>query len=318
MLPSLARVLGCLWHPYLDLQLRSGGDTITRIMERPAQWMEAPELAALRRDLSAVAARTLGQGELAYGAFDEDGDRLSQSVVTLITRRSDGQPIAFNVLAIIDLELNSRHDRVLHLGLVMVDPEARGSRLSALLYGLTCLLLFLRGGLRPVWISNVTQVPAVVGMVSETFSGVHPTPSSPALRDFRHLLLARRILRDHRHVFGVGPEARFDEERFVIENAYTGGSDALKKSFEATAHHRDAIYNDFCRKALDYERGDDVVQLGQLDLAAMARYLRRSVPGRMLPGLLAAAVPLVLGRALLPALHWLQPRRAFGVLRERA
>jgi hypothetical protein len=280
--------------------------------------MPPADLEALRRDLEEVAARTLGQGALTYGAFAEAEDRLAHSVVTLITRTMDNRPVAFNVLAILDPELNGRSERVLHLGLVMVDPEMRGGRLSALLYGLTCVLLFVRGGLRPVWVSNVTQVPAVVGMVAETFSGVHPTPSSRTPRDFRQVLLARAILKDHRHVFGVGPDAWFDEARFVIANAYTGGSDALKKRFEEAAAHRDPAYNDFCRQTLDYERGDDVLQLGQLDVAATVRYLRRSVPGRMLPGLLAALLSLLVGRVLLPGLHWIQPQRPFGVLRERA
>ena len=47
----------------------------------------------------------------------------------------------------------------------MVDPDVQGQGLSWVLYGLTTLVLFIRDGLRPRWISNVTQVPAVCGMV---------------------------------------------------------------------------------------------------------------------------------------------------------
>lgn len=313
---ALTSVLHGLWRPFLDLRVGAGAGLSTRIIERPGRWMPAHDLLALRRDLDAVAQQALGEGVLAYGAF-AGPHRLADSVVTLVTRTSDGQPLAFNVLAILPLDLDGRPEEVLHLGLVIVDPKVRGARLSSLLYGLTCFLLFLRGGLRPVWVSNVTQVPAIVGMVAETFSGVHPTPTSPRPRDFRHVLLAREIMRTHRHAFGVGPEAWLDEERFAIRDAYTGGSDALKKVFEDAAPHRDPAFNDFCRELLDYERGDDVLQLGQLDLAACARWLRRSVPGRMLPGLLAAGLPLLLGRLLLPVAYWLQPRRPFGDLRAR-
>jgi hypothetical protein len=69
-------------------------------------------------------------------------------------------------------------------------------------------------------------------MVSETFSDVFPSPHPAARRSFAHLQLARGIMSRHRAVFGVGDEAGFDEARFVIANAYTGGSDALKKAFE--------------------------------------------------------------------------------------
>jgi hypothetical protein len=120
----------------------------------------------------------------------------------------------------------------------MVDPDVQGQGLSWVLYGLTTLVLFIRDGLRPKWISNVTQVPAVCGMVCETFSDVFPAPQSAGRAGFAHLQLARGIMRGHRAVFGVGAEAGFDEARFVITDAYTGGSDALKKSFEAAPKHR--------------------------------------------------------------------------------
>src|SRR5690606_35457525 len=137
-----------------------------------------------------------------------------------------------------------------------------GRGMSATLYGLTCVLMFLAGQGRPLWISNVSQVPAVVGMVAETFSDVFPSPRPGARRSFDHLTLARQIMARHRSAFGVGPEAGFDEPRFVITDAYTGGSDALKKAFEQAAPHRTEAYNAFCRDQLDYERGDDLIQIG--------------------------------------------------------
>ena len=71
------------------------------------------------------------------------------------------------------------------------------------------VLLLVRGGLRPIWVSNVTQVPAVVGMVAESFGQVFPAPPRPGRpaprRSLTHLLVARQIMQHHRHVFGVGP-----------------------------------------------------------------------------------------------------------------
>src|SRR6202000_2181573 len=102
--------------------------------------------------------------------------------------------------------------------------------LSWVLYGLTTLVLFMRGGLRPKWISNVTQVPAVCGMVCETFSDVFPSPQPGNRQSFAHLQLARGIMRQHRAVFGVGDEAGFDGARFVNNDAYTRGSADVKKN----------------------------------------------------------------------------------------
>jgi hypothetical protein len=122
----------------------------------------------------------------------------------------------------------------------------------------------------------------------------------------------------HRAVFGVGVEAGFDEERFVITDAYTGGSDALKKTFEVAPKYRNAIYNEFCARELDYGRGDDVLQIGRIDLAGARRYLLREVPSGSLPALLAASAVLALQRLVLPLIHWLDDRRPFGTLRPRA
>jgi len=197
----------------------------------------------------------------------------------------------------------------------MVDPDVQGQGLSWVLYGLTTLVLFARDGLRPKWISNVTQVPAVFGMVCETFADVFPSPDAAARQSFAHLQLARGIMRDHRAVFGVGDDAGFDEGRFVITDAYTGGSDALKKAYEVAPKHRDEQYNAFCAHELNYDRGDDVLQLGRIDLAGARRYLQREVPAGSLPALLAASAVLALQRLVLPVFHWMDDTRTFGTLR---
>ena len=242
---------------------------------------------------------------------------MSRAIVTLISEEATGRPIAFNALSVMSVELDGEPAEVTHLGLVMVDPDERGRGLSWVLYGLTALVLFVRDGLRPKWISNVTQVPSVVGMVSQTFSDVFPSPHPDARQSFAHLQLARGIMSRHRAVFGVGEEAGFDEARFVITNAYTGGSDALKKTFEAAPKHRDEQYNAFCARELDYARGDDVLQLGRIDLAGARRYLLSEVPSGSLPALLATGTALALQRLVLPAVHWMDDTRPFGILRPR-
>jgi hypothetical protein len=306
-----------LLQTHFDLRISSGPEFETRIVERPGRHLSAEALAVLSADLVEVASKTLPRGTLTYGVFAGDPDRLASSVITLVRRRSDGRPVAFNALAIIELDLGQGPVEVLHLGLVMVDPDARSRGLSWLLYGLTCVLLFFRNQMRPMWVSNVTQVPAIVGMVSETFSDVRPTPRHPRDRSLMHLLLARAIMRDHRHVFGVGSEAGFDEERMVITNAYTGGSDNLKKTLDEAPQHRDPAYNAFCAEALDYDRGDDVLQLGRIDLDTVRRYARDSVPRAALAGLAVTAAFLALQRLVLPVVHWFDTTRPFGALRPR-
>jgi hypothetical protein len=309
--------LKALSQPAIDITLRTHAGLRTRIVERPGQSLSPSELEDLVSQLRAVAAKTLPESDLTYGIFSGEPERLARAIVTLICEETTGRPIAFNSLSVLDVELDGEAAQVTHLGLVMIDPDARGQGLSWVLYGLTALVLFIRDGLRPKWISNVTQVPAVVGMVCETFSDVFPSPNPATRRSFAHLQLARDIMSRHRAVFGVGQVAGFDEARFVITNAYTGGSDALKKSFEIAPRHRDERYNAFCAGELDYARGDDVLQLGRIDLAAARRYLLSEVPHGSLPALLATVAVLALQRLVLPAVHWLDDRRPFGTLRPR-
>jgi hypothetical protein len=277
----------------------------------------APEaVAKLLEDMREVVRRGIGR-DLPYGVLSGEPERLRRAVITLLYEKKAGRLIAFNALSYMPIELRGQPTKALHLGLVMIDPGYRAKGLSWVLYGLTCMLVFVRQGLRPLWISNVTQVPSIVGKVAESFVTAYPNPFHNSRRSFDHLCVAREIMRKHRNVFGVGPDAGFDEDHFVITNAYTGGSDNLKKSFTDAPKHRDDRANDLCRTQLDYDRGDDFLQVACFDQAAALRYLLREVPRNSLPGLLYRLAFILLGRVLLPVLHWLTPREPMGELRGR-
>lgn len=304
-----------LTQDWLDLPLSVTRDIHGHIYERPGLWMDPASLDALASELRAVAATSLPAGPLDYGIFAPGSGAYDRAILTVLRNRSDGQPIAFNALAAMEVVHGGAKTTVTHLGLVLIDPATRGKGFSWALYGLTTLLLFVRNQLRPLWISSVTQVPAVIGLVTEGFDNVYPAPSRNNARRFDHLVLARQIMRDHRSVFGVGADAVFDEDRFVICNAYTGGSDHLKKSFAEAPKHRDRVHNDFCERELNYDRGDDILQIGQMNLKAARRYLTKDVPRGSMPGLIATLAYLLLQRLTLPLLYWLTPNRQWGLLR---
>lgn len=122
-----------------------------------------------------------------------------------------------------------RTEQVRHLGLVIVDPQKRSCGLPWILYGLTCfaLFFFFRRCLGPLWVGGVTQIPAVAGMVSQSFSQVVPAQERTD-QSFTHRHLAHQIMQPHRTAFGVGDDAGFDLDRQIITDAYTRGSDNLK------------------------------------------------------------------------------------------
>jgi hypothetical protein len=200
----------------LTLTMSVGKGLKLYIVERPGLSLPPAALARLLAELRQIASTVLPEGELDYGVLSGSQDRLANAVVTIVYDARSKAPVAFNALALMDVDLGGQAIEVLHLGLVMVDPGHRSRGLSDLLYGLTCVLLFLRRQCRTMYLSNVTQVPAVFGMVAETFDQVFPRPGFEANPSFAHKSMARQILARHRHVFGVGADAVFDETYSVI------------------------------------------------------------------------------------------------------
>jgi hypothetical protein len=301
---------------YLDVRFRTRGGARARIVERPGLWMGEAEQDALIADLRAVVRASVADpGQtLEYGVL-KDRTRMDRVVLTIIYRPERDEPVAFNALHVLACELRGRREDVVHLGLTMIDPAYRQRGLAAALYGTTCFLLCARQQMRPLWISNVTQVPSVFGLVSAHFVDVFPSVRAGARRPFSHLQLARQVASRYRDVYGAGPEAEFDEEQFVLSNAYTEGSRALKKRFADAPMYRDEAVNAYCRDHLDYDRGDDFVQIGRFTASVARKYFTRSVPLISPIFLLTQATMLFVESLYGPVMQWLTPDRAMGPLR---
>jgi hypothetical protein len=299
---------------YLDETVRAHGDRRIRILERPGRWMAADALARVVDDVQTIVRAAVPAGALAYGVASGEREPLERCVLTIVYER-DGRPIGFSAPSLLDCELRGRPVEVLHLGLVVVDPAVRAHGLTAVLYGLTSVLLFARRQLRPLWISNVTQVPSVFGMVAEHFDDVYPTADADARQSYDHLQLARQVMSRHRHVFGAGTDAELDEERAIIRNAYTGGSDNLKKRFVDAPRHRHDAFNAWCERHLDYERGDDVLQLGRVTLRSFGAFFTRSAGVLSPPRLATRVATRALAAFVAPTLQWFAADRAMADLR---
>lgn len=282
--------------------------------ERPALCLSEQKLEILQSDLRQISSHILDDKSLYYGVLDPHSDAMSRSLITVIYNKEENRPIAFNAMPFLDVEVGGRQESVLHLGLVMVDPSAQSKGLSSMLYGFSCALLFLKNQMRPMWISSVTQVPAVVGLVSELYSDTYPGLKGKR-RSFDQKLLAQAVMKQHRSAFGVGLDANFDACSFIISNAYTGGSDVLKKTYDATAKHRIEDYNTLCHEQLDYDRGDDFLQIGVLDRRALQNYILRMIPDGNFLGVLTAFLFFVFKALLLPTLYWFDNQKQWGGLR---
>ncbi|MEK6211364.1 MAG: hypothetical protein AABM64_13520 [Pseudomonadota bacterium] len=305
-----------LGRKYLDFEFPVKNEARLRIVERPGLWMGRAALDHLLADVRQVVKTAVPSG-LAYGVLSGEKRRLDNAILSILYDQASRKPIAFNAYSFLDVEVHGHRVNVLHLGLIMVDPAFQAQGYTWVVVGLPCLLVFLRSGMSPVWITSVTQVPAIVGKVAEAFADVYPASSGKTRRSFAHLTIARQVMESHREVFGVAPQAQFDQDNFIIRDAYTGGSDNLKKNYEETTKHRDDVVNEMCRDRLDYRRGDDFLQVGTINFACACDYLLRTVPRDSLPSLLYRVMFVLVGRLLLPLWHWFSPNRQWGDLRPR-
>jgi hypothetical protein len=254
------------------------------IYARPGEWMDDRALETLRQEIRGVATAAI-PGDLNYGVFLPSRAPYCNRVIVIGRSPSTGEVVGFNAMPALDVTLRGRKVTVMHMGLLVIHPAHQRRGYQGLLYGLGVFSLLHRIPERPVWVSSVSEVPAVIGAVAEQFVDVYPHFDKPVGQPpVLHRELAVAIMDKHRHEFGVGPDATFDADRFVIQGSYTGGSDALKKSFESAPRHRVPACNAFCRTQLDYSRGDDVLQLGQLDGTVISNWMSRRLPPAFRPG----------------------------------
>jgi len=248
--------------------------------------MDDARLARLQAELQGVA-RAAVPGSLAYGVLRGERAPFENRLVVVARNTTTNELAGFNALPWLELTVGGRRLTVMHLGLLIIHPRYQRQGLLGLLHGLGTFSAWKRSRPKdgPLWISNVTEVPAVFGAVTDQLNNVFPSYRAGAAPTPMHRAIADAIMAGHRHEFGVGPEAGFDAERFVITGSYTGGSDALKKTFESAPPYRAAACNEYCRAALDYGRGDDFLQIGQMDATVMTNWITRRIPADLRPQL---------------------------------
>lgn len=255
-------------------QLSAGHKFDFRIWEMPGRWCSDDELNTLVQDMRIIACEDGESTVPAYGALLGDRHGLKDRIVIIAYERKTGKPIGFAAQTYLNLPFGKGVARVLHLGLTWVDKKHRNKSLPGILNIMANVLILVKYGFRPIWISNVSQVPVILGTVGQFYEHSYPDFTDDQKQLPIHKRLSTGIMEYHRGAFGVGEDAVFRPEKQVIENAYTGGSDSLKKSFEECSKFRDPRVNEVCKDTLDYERGDDYLQLGLLTPSVVRQFFQ--------------------------------------------
>lgn len=251
------------------------GDYKFIIWEKSGRWCSAEEIKKIKEDLKSIVRKAQkGKALPGYSVLSEDETAFQDSIITIIYN-GNKDPVAFSAQVYFYLDDLLPNSKVAHTGLSYIIPEERGKGLMRYLFIYSMVILLLISRLKPIWISSVSQVPSVIGVVADSFEDVYPHPREKVVQTPMHEKIAAAIMRNYKNAFGVNGKSSYDAKKQIIENSYCGtASHSLQKTYEETMKHRDEVVNEFCKNRLNYERGDDFLQVGKWSLSCMLKFFK--------------------------------------------
>jgi len=237
--------------------------------------MGAAELDALQATLRAVAVASMGAipTHRLFAGGDATRAVLANRVVAVATDAATGAPVGF--VAMVYLAVAGVDGPVLHLGLTMIAAAARGRRLQSPLFTRALTFALVNLARARAVVTNIGASPAGVGAVADYFVGVYPhyAAPSPSAPEAWQLAVARGVLADYRWEFGCSAGAPFDEATFVVRGANANAGDGgcvelLKPDGGFVSAYKVDACNAWCAARLDTAAGDEVFQVGRVDVVA--------------------------------------------------
>lgn len=249
------------------------------IWENPGIWCHADEINNIKRDLMTVAEKAQNGKEIpTYGVFSENNEPFKNVLITIIYSHTYREPVAFSAQVKFHLNIDSKDIDVVHTGLCYIVPEQRGKGLTRFLFLYSMMVRLLISRFRAVWVSSVSQVPSVIGVVAESLQNTFPDPLKQVKQTSMHKKIGIAIMQNHRESFGVADDCKYNEDTQVIEDSYVNTeSFNLQKSFHEAMKHRDERVNAFCKEQLNYEVGDDFLQIGQVSISCVLIFLKQLI-----------------------------------------
>lgn len=234
---------------------------------RPGLTMSDEEIAALQQELRGVAATCFDEIP-EYQCLLPGRASLEDKVIT-VARRSDGRMAGFCSAVLLPVE---GVGEVFHMGLTCVHQFARGHRLTHKLTSRLLAQYMLR--YRPfgrLWISNAACVLSSLGNIALNFEDVFPSPYGAKAPSETHMKIAGAISAHYRAHMAVRDDAVFCPHSFVFQGSVEGTS-FQKTADDTRYHHRKPYLNQFYMTLLNFEGGDEVLQVGYVSLATLAKY----------------------------------------------
>lgn len=163
--------------------------------------------------------------------------------------------------------------QVFHTGLTCVSPKTRGLRLTHKLTSKLLLKFLLKESLfKDTWITNCACVLSSIGNIAKYFEDIYPSPLGINVPTMTHINIAKAIDSQYRKQLAINETAVFNMSTFVFEGSVDGT--VFEKSPEDKRfHHREKVLTNFYLNLLNFERGDEVLQVGRVSLMTFPKYL---------------------------------------------
>lgn len=220
-------------------------------------------------ELRAVARSSLGCLP-DYQVMSTDPAMRTNKVVS-VARAPSGEMLGFASLV---LPASPFPLPVVHLGLTCVRPEATGNQLIHRLHRAALVRAFRELGFwRKAWITSVSSVPHVLVTVGRFVTRTYPSPEEPRPTQAQ-LEVARWFAATMRAEAHLDARCEFDPEAFVFREGNAGSCFQLtqKRAEYATAHRAQGL-SDWYHSRYDAARGDAILQVGQLSMLHLSKYL---------------------------------------------
>ena len=234
----------------------------------PGTTMSKSSLASLTGELRSVASECFSDVPF-YQALTGKKEELDR-VVIATARDSKGTLLGFCSAIVLDVE---DFGNVLHLGLTCVSPRARGKKLTHKLTSrLLTKYLIKEAPIGGTWISNCACVLSSLGNVAQHFEEIYPSPFSKNSPGPIHLHIARTISKKFRDPIAINEDAVFNEKTFIFEGSVQGAV-FEKSATDKRFYHRDPSITNFYLDLINFERGDEVLQVGKISLFSWPKYV---------------------------------------------
>lgn len=240
-----------------------------RVYYRPGLYMTDAQKQSFMKELYDTATTCFARVPN-YQVMSRRLDELNDKVIA-VAWRHDGRIAGFCSTVLLPVE---GVGEVIHLGLTCIRPEDRSNGLTHVLTSKAVKSYLLRHKpiLGKVWISNCAAVLSSLANVALHFEKVYPSPDPKARPTEVHRKISEAVDRYFRDKIYIHDKAVFDREHFVFRGSV---KDTVfqKSGDDAQYYHRNSDYNEYYRAIMNFNEGDEVLQIGYASTFAAIKHM---------------------------------------------